>query len=346
MAAVAVAPRSYARPNGRARFHHPHSRAFLGRTAMRTIQRVAAVLVYPAIMCLGIACEQDTPTEARPGRMATDAISTDLSQSYQVILSCTDGHSVILWVDPATLTSLAADVEAINASDTGVSCTLDSTALDPSSQTTAWTVYDYNPSNNALAPRNAPNKMPATTTGTTTTFDFLPGKFTALLTTTDRSLTGDLSTKTLMDVISVGGSATTFMTQHNGGANCSSNFPATVRFYFVSPSASGSTVGTPPAGFYTQFWWSNPEHQELNSGTQGGMIIANVRNPSEWSDWHGQRPTSDNPEVATAFEKAIHNVQTVGLSFGGLCFFETGVTVDPLTTSDEMFSSTFSEETP
>ena len=36
-------------------------------------------------------------------------------------------------------------------------------------------------------------------------------------------------------------------------------------------------------------------------------------------------------------------MQTVGLSFGGLCFFETGVTVDPSTTSDEMFSSTFSE---
>ena len=116
-----------------------------------------------------------------------------------------------------------------------------------------------------------------------------------------------------------------------------------MRFYFVSPSASGSTVGKPPAGFYTEFWWSNPEHQELNSGTQGGPIIANVGDPSEWSDWNGQRPTPDNPEVATAFEKAIHNVQTVGLSFGGLCFFETGVTVDPSTTSDEMFSSTFSE---
>src|SRR5436190_410564 len=301
---------------------------------MRTLQRTLAALVFPAIAWLGAACERDAPTEARPGGMAlrvsgdlTDALSTDLGQSYQVILSCTDGHSVVLWVDAATLTSLAADVDAINASGTGVSCTLDSTALDPSSQTTTWTVYDYNPSNNALAPRNAPNKMPATTMDATTTFEFLPGKFTALLTTTDRTLTGDLSTKTLTDVISVGGSATTFMTQHNGGASCSSNFPATVRLYFVSPSA----------------WGSNPEHQELNSGTQGGTIIANVGNPSEWSDWNGQRPTPDNPEVATAFEKAIHNVQTVGLSFGGLCFFETGVTVDPPTTSDEMFSSTFSE---
>src|SRR5947208_11947321 len=298
---------------------------------MRTLPRTLGALIFPAIAWLGAACERDTPTEARPGGMAlsvsgnlTDALSTDLGQTYQVILSCTDGHSVILWVGSATLTSLAADVEAINASDTGVSCTLDSTALDPSSQTPAWTVYDYNPSNHALAPRNSPNKMPATTSVSGTTFDFLPGKFTALLTTTDRSLTGDLSMTTLTDHITVSGSATTFVTQHGGG-DCAHDIPAAVRFYFVSPSASGSTVGKPPAGFYTQFWWSNPEHQELNSGTQGGTIIANVGDPSEWSDWNGQRPTPDNPEVAAAFEKAIHNVQTVGLSFGGLCFFETGV---------------------
>ncbi len=320
---------------------------------MRTFQRVAAVLVYPAIMCLGIACERDTPTEARPGGMAlsvsgdlTDALSTDLGQSYQVILSCTDGHSVVLWVDPATLTSLAADVEAINASDTGVSCTLDSTALDPSSQTTAWTVYDYNPSNNAIAPRNAPDKMPATTSNSVTTFDFLPGKFTALLTTTDRSLTGDLSAKMLTDEIRVSGPATTFMTQHNGGANCSSNFPATVRFYFVSPSASGSTVGTPPAGFYTQFWWSNPTNVPLTAGNQTPVTItAVVSDPDEWSDWNGQRASS-SPEVLAAFEKAIQNVQTVGLSFGGLCFFETGVTAEyPSGTQPpyEVFSSDFSE---
>jgi len=319
---------------------------------MQTLRRTVAVLTFPAIAYLGAACERDTPTEARPGGMAlsvsgdlTDALSTDLGQSYQVILSCTDGHSVVLWVDAATLTSLAADVDAINASGTGVTCTLGSTALDPSSQTTAWTVYDYNPSNNALAPRNAPDKMPATTTDATTTFDFLPEKFTALLTTTDRSLTGDLSMTTLTDNISVSGPATTFMTQHNGG-DCLSNVPAAVRFYFVSPSASGSSVGTPPAGFYTQFWWSNPMNVPLTAGNQTPVTItALVSDPDEWSDWNGQRGSS-SPEVFAAFEKAIRNVQTVGLSFGGLCFFETGVTVDPSTTSDEMFSSTFSEKTP
>jgi hypothetical protein len=278
--------------------------------------------------------------------MATDVISTDLSQSYQVILSCTDGHSVVLSVDPATLTSLAADVDAMNASGTGVTCTLDSSALDPSSQTTAWTVYDYNPSNNAIAPRNAPNKMPATTTGTTTTFEFLPGKFTALLTTTDRSLTGDLSMTTLTDQISVSGPATTFMTQHGGG-DCVGDVPAAVRFYFVSPSASGSTVGSPPAGFYTQFWWSNPVNMQLISGNQSELITANVGDPTEWSDWNGQRANS-SPEVLAAFEKAIQKVQTVGLSFGGECFFETGVTaVYPSTPPPyEVFSSTFNETSP
>src|SRR5947209_11698874 len=108
----------------------------------------------------------------------------------QITLSCNDGHSVIFEVDQITLTSLLADVQAINASGTGTSCTLTMAAIDPSSETTEWTVYDYNPSNQAIAPRNSPNSMPATTTGTTTTFQFTPGIYTALLTTKDPSLPG------------------------------------------------------------------------------------------------------------------------------------------------------------
>src|SRR5436309_2981962 len=67
----------------------------------------------------------------------------------QVTLSCNDGHSVIFKIDQITLTSLLADVQAINASGTGTSCTLTMAAMDPSSETTEWTVYDYNPSNQA-----------------------------------------------------------------------------------------------------------------------------------------------------------------------------------------------------
>ncbi len=211
--------------------------------------------------------------------------------------------------------------------------------IDPSSETTKWTVYDYNPSNQEIAPRNSPNSMPATTTVATTTFPFKPGIYTALLTTKDPSLTGDLSTKTLNDTISVSGDATNFMTQHNGG-NCASNFPAAVRLYFRSPSASGPSTGTPPAGFYTQFWWSNPANVPLLSGNQSQPITANMSNPTEWSDWNGQ-PAS-NPAVTEAFLEATHKVLEIGLSFGGECFFETGVTpTSPFT--NEQFSSMFSE---
>ena len=48
----------------------------------------------------------------------------------------------------------------------------------------------------------------------------------------------------------------------------------------------------------------------------------------------------DGPEVMEHFQTAIHNVQSVGFSFGGGCFFENGVT-----TSDGggIFHTTFTE---
>jgi hypothetical protein len=183
--------------------------------------------------------------------------------------------------------------------------------------------------------------MPATTPdgGSTWTFPFLPNTYTALFTTTDPNLTGDVSTKTVSDTISVSGDAASFMTQHNGG-DCVSNFPAAVRFYFRSPSASGSSVGTPPAGFYTQFWWSSMH--VLLTGTQPPVTItADMFNPAEWSDWNGQ--SGSNPAVTAAFIEATHKVQAIGLSFGGDCFFETGVTPTNSFTN-EAFSSRFSEQ--
>ncbi len=273
------------------------------------------------------------------------SVAADISpiQSNQVVLSCNDNHSVTLSVDSTTLASLTADVQAINTSGTGLSCTLDTATLGSSSETRDWTVYDYNPSNQALAPRNSPNKMPASTPdgGVTWTFPFRPDIYTALFTTTDPSMTGNLSGRTLTDQISVSGDATSFMTQYNGGAGCNTNVPATVRFYFVSPSASGSSVGSPPAGFYTKFWWSNPVNLQLLNGTETGAITANMSNPAEWSDWNGQ--SGANPAVAEAFLEATQKVQSIGLSFGGVCFFETGVTPTPNTFTNETFSSKFSE---
>jgi hypothetical protein len=261
---------------------------------------------------------------------------------------------VIFNVDQITLTNLLAEVQAINASGTGTSCTLTMAAIDPSSETTEWTVYDYNPSNQAIAPRNSPNSMPATTPdgGMTWQFPFRPNIYTALFTTTDPSMTGNQSMTTLTDTITVSGPALTFMTQNGGGAGCNTNFPATVRFFFRSPSASGPGDpppgprgnGLPPAGFYTQFWWSNPVHVELLSqGPTPPVITVSMSDLTQWSDWDG-KPAYD-PLVTAAFTKATQNVQAIGLSFGGTCFFETGVTADYSGTppSYEIFSSNFSE---
>jgi len=78
----------------------------------------------------------------------------------------------------------------------------------------------------------------------------------------------------------------------------------------------------------------------LVSDSQGAMSITQpVNAPGLWSDWNGKLNNS-SPEVMEAFLVAIQNVQTVGLSFGGGCFFENGVT-----TSDGSgtFNSTFTE---
>jgi hypothetical protein len=69
-----------------------------------------------------------------------------------------------------------------------------------------------------------------------------------------------------------------------------------------------------------------------------------MNDPSQWSDWNG-KPATD-PAVTAAFQEAIQHVQTIGLSFGGECFFETGVTADYGTATPppyENFSSNFSE---
>src|SRR5438093_3718996 len=188
------------------------------RKRRRKMKRAIAVFLFSSAASLLF-------TVAHPAQAQT--VNT------QVTLSCNDGHSVIFDVDQITLTSLLAYVQAINASGTGTSCTLTTAAIDPSSETTEWTVYDYNPSNQAIAPRNSPNSLPATTPdgGTTWQFDFRPNIYTALFTTTDRSMTGNQSTTTLKDEITVSGPATTFMTQHGGG-DCVGNTPAAGSFSF------------------------------------------------------------------------------------------------------------------
>jgi hypothetical protein len=266
--------------------------------------------------------------------MAFSAIA-DLGDT-QVMLSCNDGHSVTAALDQPTLLALTAEVQALS-DPNGLSCTLG--PADPPSA--SWTVYDYNPSGQALAPRVSANSMPATTAGDgSVSFPFKLNTFTALLTTTDKSLTGDLSSKKLTATVEVLGGSGIFQDQHSGGCIPDRKY---VRFFFVSPKASGTT-GPGTTGFYTQFWWSNlaPDVTDVTLVTdpQGqSSMSAVVADPNQWSDWNGKKG-NDSPEVLEHFMVAIHNVQSVGYSFGGGCFFENGVT-----TSDGggTFHTSFSE---
>ncbi|MGA8474398.1 MAG: hypothetical protein WB681_04965, partial [Candidatus Cybelea sp.] len=161
----------------------------------------------------------------------------------------------------------------------------------------SWSYYNYNPNEKTLS------RKQAAVLGGTATFNFAPGVFTALLTTMDKPLTGNLTGETLTDTVAVGPTSGTFVTQNGGGCN---NPPA-VRFYF---DVSGKFA-------YTNFWWSNPESFVLASnGT--ATLAAPLTDPSQWSDWNGQSGSSDPAD----FNAAVANVKSVGLSFGGDCFFE------------------------
>src|SRR2546426_8530177 len=147
--------------------------------------------------------------------VATSSTASSDIGDTQIMLSCNDGHSVTVALDQATLLALTAEVQALS-DPSGLSCSLAPADPPPAS----WTVYDYNPSGQAISPRVSANSMPATTAGDgSISFPFKPDTYTALLTTTDKGLTGDLSSKTLTATVEVLTGSGMFQDQHNGGCS-------------------------------------------------------------------------------------------------------------------------------
>src|SRR5437870_4611449 len=257
------------------------------------VSRLAAIGAALAIVFISIA------TSSNVARALGEVGDTEIT------LSCSDGHSVTAAVDQATLLELTTEIQALASDPTGLSCTLDPADPPPAS----WTVYDYNPSGQAISPRVSANSMPATTADDgSISFPFKLNIYTALLTTTDKSLTGDLSLKTLSANVEIVDGAGTFQDQHNGGCLPDRKY---VRFFFVSPKASGTT-GPGTTGFYTQFWWSNPVDVTLLKDPQASTPMnAVVNGVHQWSDWNGKF-NDDSLEVMEHFQTAIHNVKTVG----------------------------------
>jgi hypothetical protein len=141
--------------------------------------------------------------------------------------------------------------------------------------------------------------------------------YTGLLATDSDAFAGDLTGKTVSATVSVSGMnpGATFQEQNGGG--CTPDNQA-VRLYFVTGGAGSG------AGFFTHFWWSNPVAANLTNNGSGTMSVA--ISPANWSDWNGHEGTF-SPAVTAAFNPANTKVTAIGISFGGGCFFENGVTM-------------------
>ena len=91
--------------------------------------------------------------------------------------------------------------------------------------------------------------------------------------------------------------------------------PASVRLYFET---TNNELG------YSQYWWSNNGAASSYVLAPGSATLTANLDPSKWSDWDGHLGNFDAAHIA-AFNEAVADVQQIGLSFGGGCFFANGV---------------------
>jgi hypothetical protein len=185
-----------------------------------------------------------------------------------------------------------------------------------------WKVIDYN--RIQTHPARIPFKLNLSTDGGIG-FDFLYTPDTALLGTSHPSYRGDLlgnmSGKSVSADVGVTVTPLTQFTFYGEGTpdNPCPN-PAYVRFYFQTDTSGKFEE--------TDYWWSNPMSVDLEAlKTSDAVLAADISDGSQWSDYFGHH--GNNPAYAAAFQKATKDIQFIGLSFGGGCFFENGVGIAP-----------------
>lgn len=180
-----------------------------------------------------------------------------------------------------------------------------------------WKVWSYNPSNRALR-----GEVPAGVNAGIATFPFPIDPNVALLVTDHGSfkgmLLGDLTGKTISATVSDSGGPFMYYGEGPGGTGTPNNpcpGTPTVRFFFQSSNAGGFSE--------TNYWWSNPVSLPLNGLTAQTTISESLANPGRWSDFFGH--FGNDPQYSAGYQQAVQNVTSIGLSFGGGCFFENGV---------------------
>lgn len=170
-----------------------------------------------------------------------------------------------------------------------------------------WHVGSLTPSGRTLSMASA--NTPATGIAT---FDFTDRADTNLLVTNQgsSSLLGDDRGKTVTATFDISGATAGAFFYDTTNNPCGT--AANTRLFFQTSNAGGFDE--------THFWWSNPSSAILANGTF--TVTATVAG-AQWSDFFGH--FGNDPSFAAGFDAAASNVTSIGLSFGGGCFFENGV---------------------
>jgi hypothetical protein len=124
---------------------------------------------------------------------------------------------------------------------------------------------------------------------------------------------GDLTGETVSADITITASGPfTYYGQGTPGNPCGT--PATARLYFET---NNNSLGE------SQYWWSYSAGSSYALAPGSATLEASLH-PSSWSDRDGHTATFDSAHTA-AFAAAVSDVQLIGLSFGGGCFYANGV---------------------
>lgn len=145
-------------------------------------------------------------------------------------------------------------------------------------------------------------------------FNFTDQPNTALL-VTDRGnspFLGDDRNKVISASFTISGATGAFTYFGQGTPDNPCPGTANTRLFFQTSNAGGFDE--------THFWWSNPASQTLANGT---YKLTWPVNGAVWSDFFGH--FGSDPNYSAGFDAAASNVTSIGLSFGGGCFFENGV---------------------
>jgi len=164
-------------------------------------------------------------------------------------------------------------------------------------------------------------------------FDFLETPERALFVTDHPSyrgtLLGDQTGGTISAEIAITSApGTTFNYFGEGTPENPCPRPANVRFYFATRNKLGESA----------FWWSNPVSIDLAAlNNSGSAVLAVPLTADQWSDRDGHPGNSDATHTA-AFAEAVANIDQIGLSFGGGCFFAFGAGSSPAGATFELRS--------